>query len=165
MILYILRHAIAKDRARWTKADADRPLTAEGIRKFKKCTRGLKELGITFDVILSSPYRRAYDTATLVAKAYKCAEPRILKSLASDGDPQALIRYLTQNHRSWERLLIVGHEPYLSRLIGTLIAGDARAGIELKKGGLCSLESDALSYGKSATCRFLLTPRQLRSLS
>jgi phosphohistidine phosphatase SixA len=57
-----------------------------------------------------------------------------------------------------ENVLLVGHEPYLSRLIGRLISGNATAGIELKKGGLGKLEMAALRFGRCATLAWLLTP-------
>jgi len=60
--------------------------------------------------------------------------------------------------------LLVGHEPYLSELISVLIAGDAGAGIMLKKGGLCRLSATSLRFSRCATLEWLLTPAQLEKL-
>ena len=71
MKLYFLRHAIAMDRLEWKKSDAERPLTDKGRKKMIRAAEGMKAFGITFDWILTSPYRRAHDTALIVTKEYK----------------------------------------------------------------------------------------------
>jgi len=166
MKIFFLRHAIALDRTRWKGADAQRPLTKNGIRKMKKIARGMRRLGITFDWILTSPYRRAYDTAEIVVKEYKAAgQRRVRKALASDGDPKLLVRHLARDFRTRDSVLLVGHEPYLSRLIGILVAGSPEISLELKKGGLCLLTADSLTFGKCAKLEWLLSPRFVRRLS
>src|SRR5206468_1010259 len=158
MNLYILRHGIAMERSEWRKKDSDRPLTEEGLRKMKKIARGMKRLELSFDWILTSPYRRAYDTAQIVADALKARKTlKVLKALASDGNPEQLMRNLALNYLSRENLLLVGHEPYLTRLISTLIGSDEPLGIALKKGGLCKLTADSLHYGPCASLEWLLT--------
>jgi phosphohistidine phosphatase len=166
MILYFLRHAIALDRDLWKKADAERPLTDDGIDKMKSVARGMKAAGVEFDHLLTSPFRRAHHTAEIVTKVYK--NPKVLKvsrSLATDGDPKGLVRHLALDYRSWESILLVGHEPYLSSLISMLVTGSPEADMELKKGGLCRLSADSLTYGKCATLEWWLTPKLLRKLA
>ena len=166
MNLYFLRHGIALERTQWRKADAERPLTEEGVDKMEKIARGMRKgLGLEFDWILTSPYRRAYDTAQIVARQYKASKKmRLSKSLAPDGDPKNLMRHLALDFRSWEQILLVGHEPYMTRLISTLISGTQEATLDLKKGGLCALRADSLTYGRCATLEWWLTPKQLRRL-
>lgn len=164
--LYILRHGIAADKADWKGPDSDRPLTQEGIRKMKKAARGIRRLDLEIDWILTSPYRRAYDTALIAAKELKAKKKlKIVRSLAADGDPNALLRHLARDYRSWETVLLVGHEPYLSRLISVLISGDPNASLALSKGGLAKLTADSLTYGKCATLEWLLTPKTLKQLA
>jgi phosphohistidine phosphatase len=166
MNLYFLRHGIALDRLQWHKRDADRPLTPEGVQKTKKVARGMRKLGLKFDWILTSPYRRAYDTAMIVADCYKASKKlRILKSLAADGDPQQLVRNLALDYRTGDSLLLVGHEPYLSRLISVLIGAKDPLAIDLKKAGLCKLAADSLTYGPCAALEWLLTPKLLKSVT
>jgi phosphohistidine phosphatase len=164
MKLFLLRHAIAEDRAVWKKSDAERPLTKEGVRKMEKNARGMRKgLNLTFDWILTSPFRRAYDSAQIVAREYKASKKlRLSKSLTPDGDIKGLIRHLALDFRSWESILLVGHEPYLSRLIALLVTGQADAELELKKGGLCALSADSLTPGRCARLEWILTPKQLR---
>src|SRR6476646_6009861 len=109
MNLYILRHAIAMEPAEWKKSDSERPLTKDGIRKMKKVAKGMRKAGVKFDWILTSPYRRAYDTAQIVAKEYDARKQlRLSKSLAVDGDPKTLVKHLALNFRIWESVLLVG---------------------------------------------------------
>ncbi len=165
MELYILRHAIAVDRTEWKGSEAERPLTDDGRRKMKKIAAGIAALKLEFAAVLTSPYRRAYETAQMVVRELNIAKSlRLSRSLAPDGDPKVLVRHLALDFRSWESVLIVGHEPYLSRLIGTLTVGTAELSLELKKGGLAKLTADSLTLGKCAKLEWLIAPKILRAL-
>ena len=69
MDLYLVRHAIAEDRdhARWPD-DADRPLSAKGIERFEREARGLATLVPDVDILLASPFSRAWHTAEILTK-------------------------------------------------------------------------------------------------
>ncbi|MDB6017830.1 MAG: phosphohistidine phosphatase SixA [Pedosphaera sp.] len=166
MDLYILRHAIAEPtRAKTEKADSERRLTPEGEKKMRRIAKAMKSCELAFDLILSSPYARAQQTAEIVADVFKLRKSLALSAtLAPNGNPRQLIGELHETHRSCRSVLLVGHEPYLSSLISLLISGDTTLAIDLKKGGLCSLTASALKYGRCATLEWLLTPRQLREL-
>ena len=165
MILYVLRHAIARERTDWKGADADRPLTEKGRKKMKEAAEGMRRLGVEFNWILTSPYRRAYDTAHIVAKTYRAQKRlKLSRSLTPDADPKSLIRRLALDFRSWETLLLVGHEPYLSQLVSVLIAGQPVA-LDFKKGGLCQLQAAALTYGRCATLEAWYPPKALRKIA
>ena len=162
MEIYILRHGIAVDRGTpGYKKDSDRPLTNEGEEKVHQIAKAMLAMDLKFDVILSSPYLRAQQTAQIVA-AELDEEVTFSDLLTPNGNPLELIREL--NDEKPQRVLLVGHEPYLSGLISVLVTGDSDAAIELKKGGLCKLSSDRLAFGQCATLNWLLTPKQLRSL-
>ena len=60
-----------------------------------------------------------------------------------------------------ERVLIVGHEPYLSELVAFLLAGDAGLAMTLRKGGLCKLTVPQPIYSRGATLEWLLTPKRV----
>jgi phosphohistidine phosphatase len=166
MDLYILRHAIAGERNASTPGgDSQRPLTVEGADKMLRIARGMKASGLSFDLILSSPSLRAKQTAEIVVNVFGHAKSlKFSSALAADGNPQELVSELRRDHRKRKSVLLVGHEPYLSRLISLLISGSTSLPITLKKGGLCKLSIDALRYGRCASLEYLLTPRQLRLL-
>jgi phosphohistidine phosphatase len=164
MNLYILRHGIAVERGTpGFKTDADRPLTPKGKRQLRQIAGAARSLDLDFDLILSSPFLRARQTAEIVAKNLK-QERRLAFSdeLTPDGSPKALIRQLSELEPAPENILLVGHEPYLSQLAALLISGGAAANLELKKGGLGKLETDALRFGRCATLQWLLAPKQMK---
>jgi phosphohistidine phosphatase len=162
MEIYILRHGIAVPRgSRGYKKDSDRPLTKEGEEKTHQIARTMREMGLQFDLILSSPYIRAKDTAKIVAGELG-QQVTLTESLVPGADARELIAEI--NDEKPQRVLLVGHEPDLSGLISVLISGSGDALIELKKGGLCKLTSDKLIFARCAILNWLLTPKFLRSL-
>jgi phosphohistidine phosphatase len=166
MELYILRHGIAgvRDQSRYPD-DSQRPLTDDGIRKMKQVAKGMKTLGLNFDLILSSPYTRARQTAEIVAKELKAQRLLELTAhLEPGGDPEGLIKDILSHESSLRSLLLVGHEPYLSEFVSMLIAGTEDLAITLKKGGICKLEVSGLRYGCCGTLEFLLAPGQIRRI-
>ena len=126
MDLYILRHAVAASRedAHYPH-DSERPLTAKGTAKLRRVVRGMKALGLSFDLILTSPFLRARETAEIVAKEMGAARLERTPHLAPDGDLRALMAEI--GSRGVASVLLVGHEPTLSQLISVLISGDERA--------------------------------------
>jgi phosphohistidine phosphatase len=163
MEIYILRHGIAVDRGTpGYKKDSDRPLTDEGEEKMHQIAKAMLAMQLKFDLILSSPYLRAQQTAKIVAGEL---DEDVTSSdfLVPEGNPLELIREI--NDEKPQRILMVGHEPDLSQLISILVTGGSNAAIELKKGGLCKLTAEKLSFGKCATLNWVLTPKQLRALA
>jgi phosphohistidine phosphatase len=118
-------------------------------------------MGLQFDLILSSPYIRAKDTAKIVAGELG-QQVTLTESLVPGADARELIAEI--NDEKPQRVLLVGHEPDLSGLISVLISGSGDALIELKKGGLCKLTSDKLTFARCAILNWLLTPKHLRSM-
>ena len=164
MNLYFLRHGLAAERdPQRFPDDSQRPLLPKGGERIRLACAALESLELSFDWILSSPYRRAAQTAEIVAA--KLGLRKRLKycdELACGGDPKALIRYVNRIRPGPENVLLVGHEPDLSQLISWLISGDTDVAIAMKKGGLAKLEIEAeLRYGRCATLAWLLTPKQL----
>jgi phosphohistidine phosphatase len=162
MEIYILRHGIAVERGTpGYKKDSDRPLTKEGIDKMHQIAECILAMDLKFDLILSSPLVRAEQTARIVAEELD-EEVTFTDHLSPDGNALELVREI--NDEKPQRVLLVGHEPDLSRLISLLVIGNTDASIELKKGGLCKMTADRLVFSQCATLNWLLTPKQLRSL-
>jgi phosphohistidine phosphatase len=165
MTLYLLRHAIALDRSVWKKPDSQRPLNKEGVKKMRKAAKGIKHLNLEFDWILTSPYKRAYDTAVILAQAVKAEKKiKVVNELASDAEPASLMRRIAREYRPKDSLVLVGHEPYLSKLASVLIGADKPLALDFKKGGLARLETDSLRYGRCATLEWWLPPKLLKRL-
>jgi len=162
MELYVLRHGIAVERGTpGYKKDSDRPLTPEGEDKMRQIADAMRGMDLKFDLILSSPFARAEQTANIVAGELD-EEVTFTKYLEPGGNALELIGEI--NDEKPQRVLLVGHEPDLSSFISVLITGGSEATIDLKKGGLCKLTTDKLVFGQCATLNWLLTPKQLRQL-
>jgi phosphohistidine phosphatase len=163
MNLYILRHGIAVElNARSLRRDAERSLTAKGKKRLRQIAGAMKAMDLSFDLIFSSPYLRARQTAEIVAETFKRQKKLAVSSeLAPGGNPKALIEQLNKMKPHPKSVLLVGHEPYLSQFIGLLAAGNTNAAIDFKKGGLCKLEVESLHYSRCATLAWLVTPRQM----
>jgi len=165
--IFILRHGIAVIRGDASyPLDSDRPLTTKGVKRMRRIAKGMRRMKVGFDLLLTSPYRRALETAFVVGREYGAGEIiQTSQALKPEVLPEEVIRSLQEKYSPHRRLLLVGHEPQLSSLISTLTSGSASARPLLKKGGLCKLEVDKLQTGKCATLLWLLTPRQLISIA
>jgi len=163
MNLYILRHGIAVEPGTpGFEKDSERPLTPEGKSRLRQIAAAMKKMDLRFDLILSSPFLRARQTAEIIAESLKLKkQPGFSDALTPDGNPKALVRQLNELKPVPENVLLVGHEPYLSRLLALLTTGETGMAIDLKKGGLVKLEAESLRLGRCATLVWLLTPRQM----
>jgi len=158
MHLYVIRHAIAED-AVTGQADADRELTPEGHRRFRRSVKGLRALELHFDHVLTSPWMRARATAELL-EPVSSGSPIVTDLLAKK--PQAEL--LAQIAEYPTTIAVVGHEPWLGELVAWLAFGDMRhgEGLEVKKGSVTWLEGSAVPGGMSV--RAMLPPKLLRSI-
>ena len=163
MNLYVLRHGIAVDPGSPEfPNDADRPLTPKGERKLQQITEAMLALELSFDLILSSPYVRARQTAEIVAEAFGARRKlEFSDALTPAGSPKKLIEFLNGLRPSPEDVLLSGHEPYLSGLISLLLSGAPGLSVVMKKGGLCKLGVEQLKPGRCARLEWLLTPKQM----
>jgi phosphohistidine phosphatase len=172
MDLFILRHGEAGKKLSSDTGDFSRPLTAAGKREVSAIAKSLKDFGVNFNFIITSPLMRAHQTASLVAMAFhlqnkmeKCEE------LKPEGNRIDLYRKLSQKFKQDSSILIVGHEPSLSSLISEVIAmgnraGTARGGVVLKKAGLAKVRITPSSYQVfQGELRWLLTPKHMKKIS
>jgi phosphohistidine phosphatase len=169
MQLYIVRHGQAVESEAWAGAERDRPLTAEGRDEMRAAARGLRRLSVDVDAMYTSPLARARATADVIAAALD-APLHELDQLAPGATLDALAHVLSRHPRA-SALLVVGHEPDLSDMIGELIGSHGPAHIEMKKGACCRVnvpDSSALSSAAALQGRgilaWLLTAKQLARL-
>jgi len=165
--LYILRHGIAVEPgAPGYENDSERPLIPKGERRLRAAAAAMEKLELSFDLVLSSPFVRARQTAEIVVKELKLKRRlQLSDALTPGGSMKNLIQLLNELKPAPESVLLVGHEPCLSRLISLLVAGGENAAFEMKKGGLCKLEVENLRAGQCAKLAWLLTPAQLELMA
>jgi phosphohistidine phosphatase len=139
MELYILRHGKAEKKIPAGGSDADRQLTSRGIKDVKKIAGWLRSSGILLDVIGTSPLVRAADTAEIIARDLQNPRrPEVWESLEPGGDLDRLKKDIRASG-SEGPVLIVGHEPMMSMLIGEMIAGQGNARVVLRTGALAMI--------------------------
>lgn len=157
MKLYFLRHGLAVQSEQWDGDDRGRPLTEEGVRKMAREAKALARLDLGLDRILTSPLVRARQTAELVAGELGLADGCVEdERLAPGFAVPDLVRILQAYPRS-AALMLVGHEPDFSRVIGRLIGG---GNVECRKGGIArvDLPDPASPFG---TLVWLIPPKAL----
>ena len=164
MFLYLIRHAPAfeRDRKRWPD-DRLRPLTPEGVKKFRKAAAGLGCLVDTVACVLTSPLARARQTAEILSAVTRWPHAREVEQLAPGHTPEQVLAVVRA--QAANSLVLVGHEPGLSELIAASVAGvGARLECDLKKGGAACLEFSSTVRAGRARLAWLMTPKALRGL-
>lgn len=153
--LLLLRHGIAERRVNG-RDHPDRALTDRGRLRTRAVVRELRRLGVEADRLISSPYRRALETAEEAVQAGLAPSLQMADALAPGGDPWRILRGLKG------RCLLVGHEPDLGDLASALI-GARPGGVRLRKAGFCHLRwcADLKDPHGMADLQALLRPRLL----
>jgi phosphohistidine phosphatase len=157
MQLYILRHGIAED-GKPGGNDSDRALTSEGKKKLRDILQVAQKAGVSPTLIISSPYRRAVESAQVAVDelGYK---GKVLETntLLPTSDPKPVWDEI-RVHKSESELMLVGHEPLLSTLIGYLLAAPSLS-IDLKKGALVRIDFDGFGAQPHGILKWMLVPK------
>jgi phosphohistidine phosphatase len=158
--LYLIRHAIAEARGKAWPDDEERPLSEAGARLMRQAARGLVRLDVAFDVILASPFTRAWQTAELVAEAFDEPPPVVqATSLAPAGAFESVLHDLEKQVKK-TRIALVGHEPSLGRLAAKLTG--FRRPLAFKKGAVCRSDIKQIPPVSRGELRWFVTPKLLR---
>lgn len=162
MELYVVRHGIAIDREDpKSPPDPDRYLTEEGIQKTKQVAKGIAALKIKADLLISSPYVRAMQTAEIFATALDYAKQKIRRSdlLLPGTEPGLFYKELAKEKQS-QTVFCFGHAPQLDDLIAAGLNSKHHV-TSLKKAGVAFLELKRLNP-PSGELVWLATPKLLR---
>ena len=163
MYLYLVRHAVAhkRDAERWPD-DSERPLTPEGEEDFVGAARGLARIVPEVDILLSSPYERAWSTAEILTQQAGWPAPQVFPALEPDVAPEKVVLAL-QTYSDRQSIALVGHRPCLHEMAVYLLTGDAGgADMKIKKGGVACIEFDDAPGAGAGKLRWLFTPKVLR---
>jgi phosphohistidine phosphatase len=166
MDLYVIRHAIAfeHDPSRWPN-DGDRPLTPEGEVRFRRAARGLRKLVPSVELVLASPFARAWRTAEILAEEAAWPAPLPCEALEAERSVPEAVRAIRE-HADRESVAVVGHEPTLSGLTSSLLTGsEDLVRIDFKKGGTVALGFEGIVGPGRAYLRWALMPKALRLLA
>jgi|HubBroStandDraft_1064217.scaffolds.fasta_scaffold195449_2 phosphohistidine phosphatase len=160
MNLYILRHASAGTRRANPKLDVRRPLDKEGKQQSILVGRFLSSLNVQFDRVVSSPLKRALQTAALVSNETGYDSKIDISDALSPESTVQKFQDLVRSLDKYENVLVVGHNPNLPVFFGSLIAPAGRISTRLRKGSVARIDCTRLP----GTLHWLVDPRILRGL-
>ncbi len=154
--IYILRHGIAED-AKHGHPDAERALTNEGREKLRRVLKRARGAGVTPEVILSSPYRRAVETAEIAAKELDYAgESKSTRALIPEAAPSEIWNEL-RAFKDESAVLLASHEPLTGRLAAFLLGSDS-VQVDVKKGALIRIDCERVGNQPRGVLKWMLTP-------
>ncbi|HZU10769.1 MAG TPA: phosphohistidine phosphatase SixA [Pseudacidobacterium sp.] len=160
MNLYILRHASAGTRRKNPLIDVKRPLDKEGKQQCILVAAYLNALDVQFDLIASSPLKRALQTASLVGTELGYDQKINVTDALSPEANVAKFQEFVASLQKHENVLLVGHNPNLPQFLGSLIASPGRASIRLRKGAIARVDYTR----RPGTLNWLVDPRILRGV-
>ncbi len=162
MIVYFLRHASAGQSKVNPTTDAKRPLDKEGIEQSGQIGRALNAMDVQVDAIISSPLKRASQTASLVGNEIGF-DSKLTFSPALQPDASfENFRDLLQKHAKQEAIMVVGHNPSLSRFLSLVVTGGTSdRALDMKKGAVARVEVENRRPAELAWC---ITPKLVRAL-
>lgn len=156
MELIIIRHGLAEEREDFAKKNLEdhlRPLTLKGRKRMQKVAIALRGHVEEFDVIVSSPFTRARQTAEILSQIYFETQVIEAPELVPHSPPEAFLKWLRIQGKKYKRIAIVGHEPHLSLFASYLLTGTAESFIDLKKSGALCLEFESFAQAEAGTAQ------------
>lgn len=157
MQLYLLRHGSAEDVSN-SVTDADRALTPEGRRKLRHVLEAAAEAGVEPTLILTSPLKRAVQTAEIVQNVLKYKSELLRSNALVPGATVEQAWDEIRDHRDESSLMLVGHNPLFTELAAYLL-GSKEMQIDFKKGALLRVDLDNFPAHPNGLLRWYLTPK------
>ncbi len=155
--LYLLRHGIAEDGGPG-KPDAERALTAEGRKRLLAILRSAAAGGVELSLVLTSPYRRAVQTAEAAAEVFGYRGELLRTKSLLPGSAPPEVWDEVRAHRGIESVLLSGHEPLLSAAAAYLL-GCPDLSVEFKKGAIARIDIERFSGAPRGVLKWLLAPK------
>ncbi len=166
MELFILRHGEAGQRTSSIPGDKKRALTSSGKSEIEEIAKALKILGLKFDLIATSPLKRAYDTAAIVADIFDISKKvQVWNDLSPESNRTEVFHKISQLKEE-DVVLIVGHQPMLGEIVNDMIhkGKSSPSNLLLKKGGIVRIRVQNKSNIPKGELRWVITPRILKNI-
>lgn len=156
MEIYMMQHGEALTKEK----DPQRGLSPEGERQIELSAQALNRIGITFDLIISSPKKRAKQTAEIVAKelGYPIDKIKVSETFEPLSPPTDAISYL-KSFIDKGSIFIAGHLPSLAEIASELIS-EGHIFIQFQMGCVCRIDVEELPTHKGKLIWHLM-PQQL----
>jgi phosphohistidine phosphatase len=157
MQVYILRHGIAEESSPGGR-DPDRSLTNEGRRKLREILRVAEKADVVPGLILTSPYVRAVQTAEVAIEVLGYANDLLrTDALVPMSHPQSVWEEI-RDHQGIMQLMLVGHEPLLSKVVAFLLNASTLQ-VDMKKGALIRIDIDDFGMQPRGVLKWMLVPK------
>jgi len=161
MIIYLVRHASAGESLSNLKKDEKRPLDADGIEQCGVVGRALAALNVQPEVIISSPLKRATQTASLIGNELGYEGKLLLDAAMRPEASFADFRRMLEKYARQEAVMVVGHNPSITDFLAKMIAkSGCEALIEFKKGAVARVETAR----RAATLNWFFSPKLAREI-
>src|SRR5436853_952889 len=161
MTVYFLRHASAGKKILNAQKDERRPLDEEGVLQARYIGRMLANLDVQVECIISSPLKRALQTASLVANELAVENPVPTEDALRPEATFEQFQEMLADYRKHEAVLVVGHNPSFTEFFSKTISETTGAAqVEFKKGAVAKVEL----RGRSGTLHWMVTPKIARVL-
>jgi phosphohistidine phosphatase len=157
MEIYILRHGVAEE-PQTGQPDSERPLTPDGRKKLRHVLRMAASAGVTPSLILTSPYKRALQTAQLAAEILQYKSELLRTQALEPGSSPKTVWDEIRVHKDESGILLAGHEPLFSRLTAYLL-GSPNLLVEFKKGAMVCVEVERFPAEPHGLLRWMLTSK------
>lgn len=155
MDIYVLRHGEAEERETGL-ADRDRKLTPRGKHDLKAVLRMARKSEVAPELVLTSPLRRAVETATIAAEVLDCKQVLETRNLLPGASPDLIWKEIGSDYKV-ESILLAGHQPHLGSLIGLLL--EAPLVVDLKKGSLVRIETHGKLGPPRGVLKWMITTK------
>lgn len=158
MVIYFLRHASAGAKQFSNAAnDEKRPIDKVGEVQSHDVGRALAYIGVTANVIISSPLTRAVQTANIVAQELGHEEKVVLDAALRPEASFEQFKALLNRHKDKLAIMVVGHDPSMTEFVNRVLSGGGPlSAVEMKKGGVAKVEKE---LRRPAILRWLITPK------
>ncbi len=159
MQIYLMQHGACLTK----ELDPSQPLSPVGKDQVATSALAVKKMGLWFDAVISSPKKRAMQTAEAVALRIGFETKYMLKTDAfkAMASPRDGLEYL-RGLNGVKRAFIAGHMPNIANLACRLLGADVSINVE--NSGLMCLDTESLTHG-SGTLLFYLPPFQLKMIA
>jgi len=159
MEIFVLRHGEAEETVKGL-ADRDRKLTARGKQDLKAVLKLARKAEVAPDLILTSPLRRAQETAAIAAEVLGSKRVAETRNLLPGSSPEMIWREIGSDHKV-EKILLAGHQPHLASLIALLL--EAPLMVDLKKSSLVRIETQGRLGPPRGVLKWMITAKLARA--
>ena len=164
MELYLMRHARPEPKSPDIYPDdSQRPLSEQGRNEHRRFARALAGTGHRVDLVVSSPFMRAAETARITAEALGYGGEIVETDILASGfSPDGVLEYLSTLDA--HSVLLVGHAPDMDELAGALLSSDGSLQVSFKKGAVMGIHFEGRPARGGGELMLYLRPGEILNL-